>query len=354
VGSDAVLKIQLDGVNIPNRDGILLVSGSSGSTIRGLAIYRFAGSAPSGPASGIRMQISTGNVVTGNYIGTDATGAASSLGNSSGITMNSNNHTIGGTTPQERNVISGNIGTGVRMDNTGTTSNVVTGNYLGTDATGTQDRGNSGDGVLIQAGAASNRIGGVTAGERNIISGNSLYGITIDAASNNLVQGNYIGADVNGANLGNNFYGVEATNGSNNNTIGGTAAGAGNRIAFNGSGGVYISFTSTNNLVSQNAVFSNTSLGIDLNGNGVTANDAGDGDTGGNNFQNYPVLSSALIGAGITTVTGSLNSTANTTFTLEFFSNAANDPSGFGEGETYQGSTTVTTDGTGNVNLRLG
>jgi len=107
-----------------------------------------------------------------------------------------------------------------------------------------------------------------------------------------------------------------------------------------------------NNLISRNAIFSNLfNLGIDLGNNGVTANDAGDGDTGANNLQNYPALTSAISSAGVTTVTGSLNSTATTTFTLEFFSNTANDPSGFGEGETFRLSNTVMTDGTGNVNF---
>jgi len=228
---------------------------------------------------------------------------------------------------------------------------VVIGNYIGTDATGTQDRGNQGSGIFIQNGASSNRIGGTAAGERNIISGNNSSGIYITNASNNLMQGNYIGVDINGtANLGNGSTGVQLTNNSNNNTIGGTAAGAANRIAFNSQQGVLV-ISGAQNLIAGNEIFSSGGLGIDLFGNGVTANDAGDGDTGPNNLQNYPVLSSALIGSGVTTVTGSLNSTANTTFTLEFFSNTANDASGFGEGETFQGSTTVTTDGAGNANF---
>jgi len=237
---------------------------------------------------------------------------------------------------------------GIAISNSNTNS--VIGNYLGTDATGTQDRGNSVAGVYVSTQASSNRIGGATAGERNIISGNNNKGILIENASGNLVQGNYIGTDVNGtANLGNGNAGIDILNNANNNTIGGAAAGAGNRIAFNQNVGVYLDPNCVNNLISRNAIFSNaTNLGIALGFDGVTPNDA---DTGANNLQNYPVLTSALPGAGVTTVSGSLNSTANTTFTLEFFSNVANDPSGFGEGETFQGSTSVTTNGTGNVNF---
>jgi hypothetical protein len=86
-------------------------------------------------------------------------------------------------------------------------------------------------------------------------------------------------------------------------------------------------------------------------GNGVTANDAGDGDTGANNLQNFPVLSSSSSLGGSTTISGSLNSTASTTFTLEFFSNTVGDPSGFGEGQQFLGSTTVTTNSTGNASF---
>jgi hypothetical protein len=410
VGSDAVLKIQLDGVNAANGvGGLALDAGSSGSTIRGLAIYRFAGSSVE---YGLLITNSTGNFITGNYLGTNATGAAAGLGNHRGIQVRSNNNTIGGATPQtrnvasgnnqagifidggdsnqilgnyvglqpngdaplanaqygvwmtsgaqsntvggsaagSRNVISGNNQFGIRVEGGSTSFNVIIGNYIGTDAAGTQARGNLRGIMMLTTG---NRIGGTTAGERNIISGNSLSGIYIDTAASTLVQGNYIGTDVTGtANLGNTDIGIDAGGDALNNTIGGSAAGAGNLIAFNGSQGVRIG--GRGNLVSRNSIFSNGALGIDLGSGpltGVTANDAGDGDTGANNLQNYPVLSSALMGVGVTTVTGSLNSTANTTFTLEFFSNTAADPSGFGEGETFRGATTVTTDGAGNVNF---
>jgi hypothetical protein len=121
----------------------------------------------------------------------------------------------------------------------------------------------------------------------------------------------------------------------------------GNTIAFNSPGGVRIQSPGTGNAVLSNSIFSNNGLGIDLEPNGVTANDPGDGDTGANNRQNFPVLT--LAASGSTVIEGTLNSTPNTQFRIEFFSNSACDPSGHGEGETPVGATMVTTDGSGNV-----
>lgn len=109
---------------------------------------------------------------------------------------------------------------------------------------------------------------------------------------------------------------------------------------------------SVGNAIQQNSIFSNYGLGIDLvTGSshvavfGVTANDPCDADPGPNNFQNFPVITSAAISGGSATVQGSLNSTASATFTIEFFASSTPDPAGNGEGQTYVGSTTVTTDG---------
>src|SRR5206468_1666339 len=110
-----------------------------------------------------------------------------------------------------------------------------------------------------------------------------------------------------------------------NNTIGGPGTG-GNSIAFNKGPGVLVS-SGTGNVISSNSITANTGLGIDLGALGVTANDPNDGDTGPNNLQNYPVLASAILNAGTTAVVGTLNSTANTQFRVEFFANTACDPS---------------------------
>jgi len=228
-------------------------------------------------------------------------------------------------------------------------SNVIEGNFIGTDASGTLDLGNSDDGVEINGGV-SNIIGGVTPAAANVISGNGKAGVFIIhvAATGNLVRGNLIGTDITGTlALGNTSSGVFITFDASNNTIGGTASAAGNTIAFNNRG-VFV-FSGTDNAILSNSIFSNSGLGIELDGasQGVTPNDLADPDTGANNRQNFPVLNTAVSDVG-TTIDGALNSSATTIFRLEFFSNTTCDSSGNGEGESFLGSTTVTTDINGN------
>src|SRR6185436_10423850 len=140
-----------------------------------------------------------------------------------------------------------------------------------------------------------------------------------------------------------------ATTGTNN-VIGGLGT-ARNSIAFNGAAGVDVA-AGTANLISGNSITANGGLGIELNPVGVAANDPGDADTGPNNLQNYPVLTAAsLISNGLTTVDATLNSAANTKFTVEFFVNDTADPSGFGEGQVYLGAVNVTTNASGNVSF---
>ena len=276
------------------------------------------------------------------------------LGNSfEGVWIfSTNNNTIGGTTPGARNIISGNDTRGVFIE--GGTSNIVQGNYIGTDVNGTGDLGNTFNGVCV-SGGSDNTIGGTTAAARNIISGNDTSGVFLTGSTTgNLVQGNSIGVDVNGATRGNGRDGVtigstsaSPPNGpASTNTVGGTTAAAGNTIAFNGRDGVRVVSTSTGNAILSNNIFSNTNRGIDLVGDGVTANDVAtcDPDTGPNNLQNFPVLTSVNSAGGSTTIMGSLDSTASTNFTVQFFSNAACDGTN-GEGRTFIGETTVMTSG---------
>ena len=164
------------------------------------------------------------------------------------------------------------------------------------------------------------------------------------------MQGNYIGTDVTGTFAIGNSVGVLVIG--SGNTIGGATTGAGNTIASNTGPGLNVN-SGTGNAILSNSIFSNADLAIDLGADGVTANDAGDADTGANNVQNFPVLTSATSGSGSITITGDLNSTATTDFRLEFFANAVCDPSGNGEGETLLGSTMVTTDGSGNASFMV-
>ena len=291
---------------------------------------------------GITGASSTGNLVEGNYIGLGADGATI-IGNlNTGVTIDSgaSANTIGGSTSSSRNVISGNGSAGVYIDGT---NNVVQGNFIGTDATGTLDRGNSGEGVGILD--SNNTIGGTASGEGNVISGNGGAGVCIDASTNNIVQGNLIGTQADGVSaLGNADEGVEISG--DDNTIGGTTPGAGNTIAFNSTVGVAVGNGGTGNAILSNSIFSNTQLGINLDFAGVTGNDVDDVDTGDNNLQNFPLLGTAYTLLGGVGVQGSLNSVGATTYRIEFFGNTSADPTGNGEGETFLGFTSVTTSST--------
>jgi len=307
----------------------------------------------------------TGNTVTGNYLGTDVNGVAD-LGNTlDGITIEgADNNFIGGTTGTSPggactgacNLAAGNNRAGIFMVGVlgnGATGNLVLGNFVGTNLAGTAAISNTSDGVAIQE-SSGNTIGGTTAAARNLISGNGGSGAhllgTPAATFNNVVQGNLIGTDSAGATaLANALHGVLITAAANN-IVGGTAAGAGNLITGNGGAGVSIvQNTAIGNRVSGNSITANGGLGIDLGGAGVTPNDANDGDTGPNNLQNFPVLSSAVITGSMVSVQGTINSTANTVFRIEFFSGSACDASGNGEGQVYLGFTEVTTDAGGNA-----
>jgi hypothetical protein len=287
----------------------------------------------------------TGNLVQGSFIGTNAAGTGA-IGNGAGVATegqsgNFSSHTIGGTAPGARNIISGNNGPGISLGGT-LSGNLVQGNFIGTDVTGNAAVGNVSDGVLILFGSASNTIGGTTPAARNVISGNGGNGVRSDYHPNT-VQGNFIGTQTDGVSpLGNGLNGV-LINFFSDNAIGGLASGAGNTIAFNGGAGVLV--LGTTSPVSSNAVFANAGLGIDIEGDGITPNDPCDSDSGANNRQNAPVITSSSSSGGSTIIEGTLDSAPNVTFTIEFFSNAACDPSGFGEGETFIGSATVTTDG---------
>ncbi|HET9789026.1 MAG TPA: Calx-beta domain-containing protein, partial [Pyrinomonadaceae bacterium] len=193
-----------------------------------------------------------------------------------------------------------------------------------------------------------------TIGPANLISGNSFSGISLKgaAATANLLQGNLVGTNAAGTGaIGNNLNGIELID-AQGNTIGGSTVVADNTIAFNAQDGIEI-IDGNGNLIGPNSIFSNAMLGIDLSPNGVTPNDQGDSDKGANNLQNFPVLTSVVNSDGNTVVQGTLNSTPKTTFNIQVFSNASCDSSGNGEGQTIRGSTSVTTNLSGNATINL-
>ena len=197
--------------------------------------------------------------------------------------------------------------------------------------------------------------------EGNVVASNGRFGIVIGeaGADDNIVAGNFIGTDAGGTlAMGNLNHGVAIAGDAQRNQIGGSTPQAANTIAHNGGAGLLITRSALDTLMSGNHIYANAALGIDLSpavdengdwvGDGITPNDPGDADTGPNNLQNFPVLTSATL----TTVEGTLNSTPNTTFTLEFFSNTECDPFGAGEGEIFLPTTapaTVTTDSSGDA-----
>ena len=230
-----------------------------------------------------------------------------------------------------------------------TNGNIIQTNFIGTNATGSFAQGNARDGVLISS-SSGNLVGGPTAAARNLLSGNRNGVQIFGVGTGNQVRGNSIGTDASGTlSLGNSQNGVLIL-GASNSVIGEAGSASSNRISFNGAAGVAVQ-SGTNNSIQSNSIVSNGGLGIDLGAIGVNANDAGDGDSGANNLQNYPVITSASPSGPATTVVGTLNSAANTLFRLEFFYQQLPNASGFGEGQTLIGATTVTTDGTGNASF---
>jgi hypothetical protein len=396
-GDNAVLRIELDGSFLPVSDGsssnfaVLTVAGGN-STVQGLTINGILGN----NGTGMWLQIKGGNHVQGNFIGTDVSGTLAPNGRpdfsylshiaSYGVHVSDGSqHNWVGTDgdgvndPAERNVLSANYW-GVILRGYGLVStpaqysgyNVVAGNFIGTDRTGTKSLGNwTGIGSLGRA--HDDRIGtngtdADVAGEGNVISGNKLgimlgagYYSASDASHDYLIAGNGIGVDVNGQPLGNVTGGVGSAIGFYSAQIGGPTAPLANTIAYNAGFGVGVTAIRANSYnirVQGNSIHDNGNLGIDLGASypqlgrdPVVLNDSM-GHTGPNNWQNFPVLTAAYNAynhAPGTMVQGTLHSTASAMFTIDFYANAVADPSGYGQGQTYLGATTVTTDGNGNA-----
>ncbi len=235
--------IYLPGVSPPTlQPGVIgMVLSGGASTVKGLTIDRFTG-------AGI-YATGDGNTIAADFIGTDPTGTRSSGNGADGIVISSRNNTIGGNTPASLDVISGNTGRGIFLGTSGSlpAHNLVEGNLIGTDVTGTVDLGNG------------------------------LAGVDVESSGN---------------------------------TIGGATASLGNTIEDNGGAGVqvgnsYFQTGVTQNRVVNNRIFGNVGIGIDLGGDGVTPNIGGGVRFGPNNHQNFPTLTSAYTtSSGGTTVEG--------------------------------------------------
>ncbi len=295
---------------------------------------------------------SVANRIEGNFIGTDPTGTID-RGNgfdAVGIFSGPSGNLVGGTTPASRNVLSGNGDTGLFVSNT--SNNRAQGNYVGTDKSGTKDLGNEDGGVVITASAADNVIGGTTAGARNLISGNDGNGILIKVSSAfNEVIGNRIGTTASGTGaLGNSATGV-AFDGASNNLIGdGSSAGA-NTIAFNGQDGVAIIGGSILERISRNSIFSNAELGIDLAG-GVEDAQGNTANDPGDVDSGPNGLQNKPVLSSAKTVSGKTTITGKLdSLPNEFYKVALySNPSG-NEGKKFIGQKIVTTDASGNASF---
>ncbi len=344
-------------------------------------------------SSGVQALGSANNIIAGNYIGTTANGdapiAGNQTGNGTGVLFRSaaTGNRVGGTNPDERNIISGNTNVGVGILDANTINNSIQGNYIGLDVNGTTAMPNTGGGVRVEI--RDNTVGGGSAAAGNVISGNGVYGVRLTPTTGSVtVQNNIIGADSSGTTAIANPIGVDVVSSSHtisNNVISGNTtsginlAGAGsntltnnfigsdnsgaaaipngtgividtnnntlttNTIAFNTGVGVRIAGGVFGNNLANNSYRDNGQLGIDLGGAGVTANDVGDVDTGANGLQNFPVLAYGDSLNGF--IRYSFNSVAANNFTLRFYTCDAPRQ----EGVTSLGTANVTTDPSGNI-----
>ena len=302
---------------------------------------------------GIHLSTAARATITDNLIGTDETGTVGFGNNQAGIAGYSlSESTIGG--PGHGNVISGNNDPGFTTgDNPGIllqNSDLVTlqANLIGTDASGTAAIPNDGIGIQLWDSSALT-VGGSGAGEGNVVAGSPYDGIQLLGTDTSTVSGNNVGVGADDTtDLGNGGSGIVLHNRADRNVIGGDAPAAGNLVAGNTLHGIAV-HSGIGNTVRANDLRDNDGLGIDLDANGITANDLQDADSGPNRRQNFPVLTSAGTSAAGTQVHGSLNSRPNRQFQLDFYASAACDSLGNGEGSEYLGSATVVADGNGDA-----
>ncbi|HJR79977.1 MAG TPA: choice-of-anchor Q domain-containing protein, partial [Anaerolineales bacterium] len=349
-GNNADIRIELSGDSCDGVCAQALLISSGGSTIKGLAIHGDFN-------NGIEVN-GSGSTIAGNFFGLRASGTANGVIASGMYLNNTSSNVVGGNAPADRNVISDNRdGVFIAAGVADATNNIITGNYIGTNPAGAAAQGNTQRGVFVGSfgqTASNNSISG------NLISGNGHFGILLrdGGVTSTLIASNRIGVTANGTGALPNGEGTTPADGlagtnahagvyiaGPGNTIGGTTAGAGNIIAFNADVGVVVAFGAGNSLL-RNVIFSNSILGIDLGGDGVTFNHAGL-IAGPNNYQNYPVLSLATSDGETTRVAGFLESEAGQNFTIDIFANDTCDSSFFGEGKTYLGSFSVTTNASG-------
>jgi CSLREA domain-containing protein len=309
------------------------------------------------------------NAIRGNVIGATKDGLAALPNRTSGIVLGQSvaGTTIGGATLGDRNLISGNSfsanDAGIACDDCAST-NTAMGNWIGVAINGTTALPN---GIGVAMGGTPGMsfrtsaltVGGTGPTDGNVISGNLGSGVL--ASDNDGVGsllGNLIGVAPDGASaMGNGAHGIESTGfvlpviGGTTGLTPGACTGACNAIRFNSGSGVRSANTFGTPSIRGNRISDNGGLGIDLAANGVNPDDAGDSAFPAN----FPLITSIVFdsGSGTSTIQGTLNSAASSTFAIDVFSNPAADPSGFGEGMFYLGSASCPTDTLGNGSWSL-
>jgi hypothetical protein len=325
-----------------NGTGVSIQAGANGNTIGGSSAAQR--NVISGNATGIALVNNSGNVVQGNFIGTTADGTAA-LGNSEGILATlTTNLVVGGSGAGEGNVIAGSANEGIHI--TSGSGALIQGNLIGTNAAGTEALAND-VGVSAQNHPGLVVGGNYTAAEGNLISGNTHQAVLI-ASVGSVVKGNTIGLDDTGQQPLRNGTGIELDASATDAVIGSITSGEGNAIAWNDTG---IYNYGVRNAIRGNPIFFNGSIGIDNDPAGVTPNDAGDGDTGANELQNFPFIASVDYGTTTLTAHGILKSTPNVTFDLDFYESPSctPHPRDLLQSAYYIGSTQVTTNGAGDA-----
>jgi len=327
-------EVEIDGSAIgPAFNGLHFTSGHN--LVRGLIVNRFAG----GASNAIRFlgAAASYNAVKGCYIGTRFDGAAAA-GNNTGIQITGGAvaDTIGGAAAGEGNLIAGNTSYGVRISDAGTNGHMILGNTIGTNLAGTAAIPNN-YGIVLASAASGVRVGASGAG--NLISGNTNYGIYVTGATSCVVEGNLIGTQSDGISPRPNSRGIHLAAGATNFTIGGTGVGEGNVITYNTVAGVsLLNATTDGHVIRGNSIFSNGGLGIDLDPGGPGVGGGSNDDQAapvieaieggaGSDFAVY-----VTAGAGETVDFYRVENAAAPVVTA--------DPSGFGEGYLYLGSCT--------------
>lgn len=333
----------------PNGVGVQIL-GSANNTVGGQGSLGNVISGNSGVGvmvSVIQAGDSTGNLVTGNRIGTNGAATAMVPNGQDGVRFSG----IGSGQITE-NVVSGNTGNGIALLNN-STSTLIIGNVVGLTADGRSILGNSSNGVLLDA-SPSNVIGGADQADANQISGNGGCGILARTGSSGLIiHGNQIGTDASSTlKLGNQSAGVAVA--ASDVQIGGS--GGGNTIAYNGTGvtgaGVQLIGTARKVTILSNLIYGNAGLGIDF-GNGPTPNHPPGQSAGPNDWVNYPTLTTAFTNGVMTTAMGTLVGQPLSGYTIQFFWTSKPDRTGFGQGERLLGAAGASTDQNGRATFEI-